>query len=717
MIDNFDHEVQEAAQEQTDGCQLTGSSEAQQITAENARAISENTLNDFAENLKEDVLALTDADDNEQMRADSFTQIVFDLLSEAGEFDDPLVCYHKATGMEVSGYAVDEEEGRLDLFLSIHTNISPPETVTRQRTDIGFRRLRSFLDWCWKGKYVDLEESSPVFDMASRIYQVRDDVTQVRLCIITDGRTTVEAIPQDTIGDLKFTMSIWDIVRLHRLSTSGRERGLISVDFNQRFGQSVPCLQAETRQQGYRAFLALFPGAMLRDIYSDFGARLLERNVRSFLQARGKVNRGIRDTIAKEPERFLAYNNGITLTGESVHLTSNGAALAISGIDGLQIVNGGQTTASLLATNRGRADLSEVYVAAKLIEIGSSDRDELVRKVSRYANTQNRITEADFSANDPFHVRLEELSRTTWAPAVGETQRQTKWFYERARGQYQDARASEQTPARRRLFYSENPPSQRFNKTELAKFENTWDQLPQIVSRGREKNFSDFMIRLGSRDQLVVDKNYFERLISKAILFRTADRIIHRQDFGGYWAQITTYTIALLSHATSQTINLDRIWREQTLTPSMQEVIVNVSHEVFRIITNPPNAQNITEWCKSEKCWDAIRAGITKEPIALIRNELLGADATKREAKRAMSEISASYVANLKRVVELNPEGWRILMKWGAETDALDPSQRQLALSISKAITFGRTISSADAEKAVLILDRADELGFKPIAH
>ncbi len=650
------------------------------------------------------------------MLADSFTQIVFDMLSEAGEFEDPLVCYHRATGMEVSGYAVDEDEGRLDLFVSIHTNITPPETVTRQRVEVGFRRLRSFLDWCLKGKYIDLEESSPVFDMASHIYQVKDDLMLVRLCVITDGRTTIEALPQDVIGNLSITMSLWDIVRLHRLSTSGRERGAISIDFQHRFGEPIPCLQAESRQQGYRAFLALLPGRVLRDIYADFGARLLERNVRSFLQARGKVNRGIRDTIAKEPTRFLAYNNGITLTGEVVHLTGEGASLRISRIDGLQIVNGGQTTASLLATNRGRADLSEVYIAAKLIEIGSGDRDELVRKVSRYANTQNRITEADLSANDPFHVRLEELSRTTWAPAVGGIQRQTKWFYERARGQYQDARASQLTPARRKAFSAEYPPQQRFSKTDLAKFENTWDQLPHIVSRGAQKNFSDYMIRLGGRDQLAIDRSYYERLIGKAILFRSAERIVQRQEFGGYRANIVTYTIALLSHATSQRINLEKIWREQSLSQDIQEAIAKQSYEVHYIITNPPSARNITEWCKSEKCWDAVRTGTSREAVGLIRDELLGADAAKRDNRRALSEYSKSYVENLEKVVALSSEGWRILVEWGAETNALDPSQRQLALNLSKAIRSGRNISSDDAERAVAILDRAAELGFQPIA-
>ncbi len=678
---------------------------------------TQNTLEEFAENLQQDVIAFAESEDQEQMLADSFTQTVFDMMSEIGECEDPLVCYHRATGIEISGYAVDDDEGRLDLFLSIYTNAVPPETVTRQRVDTGFKRLRSFYSWCCKGGYAELEESSPVFDMASHIYQVKDNLTQLRLFVMTDGKTTVETLPADIIDGISVTMSLWDIIRLHRLETSGKERGAISVDFQERFGEPLPCLRAPSRQEGYHAFLTLLPGTVLRDIYADFGPRLLERNVRSFLQARGKVNRGIRDTISKEPERFLAYNNGITLTGEAVHLIGEGTALAISRIDGLQIVNGGQTTASLLATDHGRANLSEVQVAAKLIEIETDDHDELVRKVSRYANTQNRITEADFSANDPFHVGLEELSRTTWAPAVGGTLRQTRWFYERARGQYQDARASQTTPARRRMFTEEHPTRQRFTKTDLAKFENVWDQLPHIVSRGAQKNFSDFMVRLGGRDQLVVDGAYFQRLVAKAILFRTAERIVQRQEFGGYRANIVAYTIAFLAHATSHMINLERIWREQAITPAMQEAIAVTSREVHRIITNPPNARNITEWCKNEKCWDSVRVGVLHEAVGLIRNELLGAEDAQKEAKRTVSELSASYVENLKRVVGLNSVGWRMLMEWGAETKSLDPSQRQLALRISKALTFGKSISAIDTEKAVAVLDRADELGFEPEVH
>ncbi len=672
------------------------------------------SIKEFSENIRQDVLALAESDEQDMMLPDSFTQTVFDMLSEAGEFDDPLVCYHRARGIEVSGYMVDEDEARVDLFLTIHTNSTPPETVNRQRVEIAFRRLRSFLNWCLSGRHVELEESSPVFDMAAHIHAYRGSLAKVRLCVITNGRTTIESVPQDqNLGDIAISSSIWDIVRLHRLSTSGQQRETISIDLREHLGEPVPCLQATSTQEGYRAFLMLIPGDVLRSIYADFGSRLLETNVRSFLQARGKVNSRIRDTITNEPERFLAYNNGITLTAEAVELCHNGGGSAVTRLDGLQIVNGGQTTASLLATDRGRADLSQVHVAAKLIEIAEGEvHDELVRNVSRYSNSQNRISEADFSSNDPFHVRIEELSRTTWAPAVGGSQRQTKWFYERARGQYQDAKASESTPARRRAFSTEHPTRQRFTKTDLAKFENTWDQRPHIVSRGAQKNFSDYMIRLGERDQTDVDRTHFERLVAKAILFRTAERIVQRQNFGGYRANIVTYTLALLSNATSQRIDLDRIWGTQDLTPNLQDVIAELSHDVHRIITNPPTARNITEWCKADRCWEIVRTSVSRAPVNRIERELLNTAATKREQKRSISSVSSDHVENLRRLVKVNPEGWKILGDWGTGTGSLDPSQRQLALRISRALQRGNSIKPTDAARAVEILDRATELGF-----
>lgn len=671
------------------------------------------TLEQFAENLRQDVLALAESEGEEQMLADSFTQIAFDLLAEDGEVEDPVVCYFRSTGVEVSGYQVDEDEGRLDLFVSICTQTVPPETVTKAQIDTAFKRLLTFYRWCIDGKYKEMEESSPAFDMAFHIHQVGPSLTKIRLWVITDGKTTVDRLSPEELESREVTKAVWDIVRLQRLATSGGGRGSITIDFMERFGTAIPCLRAESSARGYRAFLVLLSGDVLRNIYAEFGPRLLERNVRSFLQARGKVNRGIRDTILHEPERFLAYNNGITMTAKSVQHSGEG----ISRIDDLQIVNGGQTTASLLSTNKGRADLSEVFIAGKLIEIGEGAAyEELVRNVSRFANTQNKVSEADFSSNDPFHVKLEELSRTIWAPAVGGTQKQTRWFYERARGQYQDRRSSQRTPAQIRAWTVEHPPSQRFTKTDLAKFENSWEQLPHIVSRGAQKNFTDFMIRLRERGQFEVDADYFQRLIAKAILFRTTEKVVQRQEFGGYRANIVAYSIAYLARNTAQRLDFSQIWREQRLSDPLQVVMAEIATQVFPILTSPPGAQNVTEWCKKPECWEAVGDKLRPVDIEAIKKDLLDSSGAKRAAKRLAGEVPELHMANLKRIVEVNAAAWEMLATWGAETKSLTAAQKKVAFDIAKAIRRSSVIPPDQAEEAVSILDRAKELGYEVLA-
>ena len=276
--------------------------------------------------------------------------------------------------------------------------------------------------------------------------------------------------------------------------------------------------------------------------------------------------------------------------------------------------------------------------------------------------------------------------------------------------------SAETTPARRRLFSSENPSRQRFSKTDLAKFENTWDQRPHVVSRGAQKNFTDFMVRISELDRKSIDRTYFERLIAKGILFRTAERIVQRQDFGGYRANIVTHTLALISNETSQRIDLEQIWREQALSAALQEVIADVSHEVHRIIVNPPEGRNITEWCKTERCWVAVCEEASRTAINNISGELLGVNETRREQKRSISNITAPHVENLRKIVQLNSEAWSLLAAWGTETDSLTPAQRQLALRIGRAIRLGREIKAVDAAGAVEIIDHANQRGFQVTA-
>lgn len=672
-------------------------------------------LSAFANTLRQEVLLDADLEGEEALLPDAFTRIVLETLEEAGEIEAGQCCYHRDHGIEVSGYGVGEDDEVIDLFTTIYRGEDAPTTVGKQDIDTAFRRLEAFWTKASDSYHHALEDSSEVFDMALRIHEVRPRVAKVRLFLLTDGISRSEFRIGEEVDGVEISYHIWDIRRLHRLATSGQRREPIEIDFVSRFGKAIPCLHAPGNGADYAAYLAIFPGDVLNEIYAQYGPRLLELNVRSFLQARGKVNQGIRRTILEEPERFLAYNNGISCTVSEIELTElPGGGRGIRSMKGLQIVNGGQTTASLHhAVRRDKADVSHIHVQAKVTVVDKERLNELVPLVSRYANSQNRINEADFSANDPFHVRVEELSRTIWAPATGGTQRQTRWFYERARGQYADALGREGTSARQRKFKQEHPSNQKFTKTDLAKFENTWDQLPHVVSRGAQKNFAEFTLRLASRGKVVPDASYFQQLVAKTILFRRAERLVSAQDFGGYRANIVTYTLAYLAHHTAHRLDLDRIWREQDISDALGEAIVDVSHEVHRVLTNPPGGANITEWAKKEACWDRIRelaigvpVGLEAELISFERarktRPVSGIDAPDEEERKLIADVAA-----------VPAETWFELSHWAKQTGNLQGWQRAIAFSLGKRAGQGRDPSRKQAVQAMQILEEAGRLGFR----
>lgn len=465
----------------------------------------------------------------------------------------------------------------------------------------------------------------------------------------------------------------------------------------------------------YSAYMAIIPGNVLYQLYAEYGSRLLERNVRSFLQARGKVNQGIRQTLLKEPHRFLAYNNGISATAEAVELTDlPEGGKGIKWVRDLQIVNGGQTTASIYqAVRKDKADVSNIYVGAKLSVVVPERVNEIVPLISRYANNQNKVSEADFSANHPFHIKIEQLSRTIWAPAVDGTQRQTRWFYERAQGQYLDAKGREPTPAKKKAFEAVHPNSQKFTKTDLAKFENTWNQLPHIVSLGAQKNFRDFTIRLAKRGRFEVDETYFKRLVAKAILFRSAEQVVQAQQFGGYRANIVTYTLAYLSYKTAQCVDLDAIWKQQEISPALQEAIAAVSRQVHQIIVNPPEGRNVTEWCKKEDCWKTIQEFDIELPAAFLKELIPVGTAAPHQIDKGIDSPDLIDLQIIVRVKEVPAETWFQLAQWAKETGNLQVWQQSLAFKLGKLAINKKNPSRRQANEGFKILKEAKQRGFK----
>ena len=382
-------------------------------------------------------------------------------------------------------------------------------------------------------------------------------------------------------------------------------RDRIEIDFTKLIGRPIACLEMQPRPKEYETYLVILPGELIYQLYEEFGARLFEFNVRSFLQAKGKVNKGLRDTLRNEPERFLAYNNGITATADEIEAGLFMGEMTISRVRGLQIVNGAQTTASIhRAKKTDKIDIGSVALAMKLTLVEPAKLTEFVPLIARYSNTQNVIQVSDLSANNEFHIRIEQLSEKVWCP--GEEER---WFYERARGAYQVAAARQgTTPARRKQFDRECPKTNRFSKTDLAKFLMSWWQRPQTVSRGAQKNFAIFMSDLSERFQGLPDEVFYKEVVALAILSGAAQSAIRRAKLQSYGANVLTFMIAKLSSDFGPQLDLPGIWDAQAVSPELVRVFEDWVPRIHAAIITGAGRSNVTEWCKKDESWSYIKA-------------------------------------------------------------------------------------------------------------
>lgn len=673
----------------------------------------------FAASLAEEVhdRALGDSAGAE-FTENAFVEIVSEHLAEIGMLDNPVVCFHQgrfgAGGVRLNGYATPDDGERLDLLVALFEDGTDQRTVSSADISrIGGQAARA-LQAAARGDHEQMERASDAYAMMRRIAELLESgVREARVFVLTDGLSAARVLEAQTIGNVSVTFEIYDLRRLMRTMATGQTREIIEIDLAAMGLQPIPCVAMPASGGEFESYLAIFPGEALYRMYEEFGPRLLEFNVRAFLQATGKVNRGIRDTLRDEPHRFMAYNNGISVTVDEIATVTESHGLKITGFRGLQIVNGGQTTASIhRARKRERLDISHIHVAAKITRLPPDSVDEMVPKISRFANTQNVIQEADFSANEPYHIAIERLSKTIWAS--GE---RSRWFYERSRGQYQTAMNIEgTTPARLRAFRDRTPPSQKFSKTDLARALNSWGRLPHVVSGGTQKNFVAFMRSL--REQRGAswepDDVYFRDSVAQIILFTVAQRIVRQEAFPAYRANIVCYLLAYLSHQTGGRLRLDEIWRAQGVSAGLEALLRSWSHSVDRQIQQSAAGRNVTEWCKKEACWTGLRtldltAGSPLPPewdSAPVRSSGPGTEPVAPDTHTAAATC-----------MRLPAETWFALHLWGRRAGTLAEWQSGIAHTLSSYASGGWTKSPSPKQAAhgVRILEIAKEQGFDPL--
>ena len=647
----------------------------------------EQTVEEFFHDFRQETLA--DAEANSTYQLEAFMESVSTELIETGFIEGFEHCHYRAPrGMRVDGYWFNDEAA-LDIFVADFDCRRELETLTRTDVDAAFKRVVNFFEASLRGM-LEPDVTTPEYGLVRQIADRRAMLRQVNFYLTSERVLSdrFQAFPEGEVGGIRATYHIWDMARFQRQRSSRGHKEPLNIDFVELFGNGIACLPANLGSDSYQSYLIVMPAPILAALYERYSARLLEQNVRTFLQARAQVNKGIRATIINEPKMFFAYNNGITATAQEVETRMTDSGLQIVRMTDLQIVNGGQTTASLFHTQRrDKADLSDIFVQMKLSVIDSEQSETVVPRISEYANTQNRVNAADFFSNHPFHVRMAEFSRRIWAPAQQGAQRETKWFYERARGQYADAQ-SKLTPGEQKRFRAEYPKTQMFTKTDLAKFENVFDDHPRWVNLGSQKNFARYAHRIGKEWEKSSDgfnELYFRRAIARAILFRSTEKLVSAQPWynGGYRANIVAYTLSMLGEITKRkkaSVDYQRVWATQAVDDVLSQALATIAAAVNEDIIRPPQGiSNISEWCKKEGCWarlleqaDNIAGLLTEE----FWTGLTSSEDNRHEARtaRQIQKIDNGIEAQ-KQVFDVPSARWSRILKEGTSRRLLSPKE------------------------------------------
>lgn len=691
---------------------------------------------EFKKNFLEDIKA--DALASGEGSCASFVSSFARYLQEADYLLDFTSSYFEGTGkqnrkLRVDGYTYDEFDKTMYLIIADYDVTNDDRVLAKTGARQFQNRLVNFVENALNaGLHRNIEMSRPCSDLVDLLREKRKEIRKYQLLIFTTASisSTIKILESADIDGVPSECQIWDIERLFQLCGSESGRNIIEINFKEYSDKGIPCLEANgTDTDDFESYLCIIPGALLADIYDRYGSSLLEGNVRSFLSTKVAVNKKIRTTILQQPERFFAYNNGISATALDVQFECTEQGMFLVSAQDFQIINGGQTTASLSSARfnyKDKANLEMIFVQMKLTVIRHTLEDEaataLIQNISRSSNSQNKVSDADFFSTHPFHVQMERCSQRLGARGTDGLQFETKWFYERARGQYLQ-KQMRMTPGEKKKFLLQNPKSQLITKTDLAKVHNTWDGLPHIVSKGAQTNFKDFAQKISDaweRDEgLLFGDKYFQESVAMCLIFRYNELIIPHQPWyqQGYRANIVTYTVALLhkliqAQFPDKDLDLIGIWARQAVPAVIQNVLTELSERVYDKLTDPKrDVENVTQWCKRESCWKSVQCisyELPKEISGCLikHNEMRNFVREERVSRRI--EMDADIMT---RVVGISSEQWQRVMNFAA-SKRMAASEELSALRIACQLPI-KVPTPAQSKKLIGLLERLYEEGFK----
>lgn len=665
-------------------------------------------------------------------------------LEEIGELNDPIPMSVEMRGsrnrlLAFDAYAYDEADGALILIASDFTNErdSTP-TLTNSRIEDIYTHMLNFLDECVQGnisKYCD--DSDPALIIANEFRKkigkglLSTEILRFKFFILSNATLSkqVKNLSKPEFLGRPVELNVWTLERFYQTFASNSSE-IIEIDTTDFGCDGIQCLKADIGVDSeYDAYLGIVPGKFLADIYLKYGSKLLQGNVRAFLSVRGKVNKGIRDTIINHPENFFTFNNGIAVVARSVSFSAD--KTQIVHFKDLQIINGGQTTASLanaIIKKEARYGMDNLYVPMKLTVLNvENDLSEeqveqynsITKTISQCANSQNAVSEADFFSNHPFHVLMEKLSKKVMAPPVNGNPYQTIWFYERSRGKWEQEQMK-LTPAQKKKFCEMHPKNQVIKKEKLAKCYNTILMNPHQVCQSSAINFNRFagvIEKIYDENRDSINEDFFRKCVSSVILFDTLDGLISKASWypkGGNKAQIVPYTIAKLMNLIPKGKDIDwrYIWQKQTLYPELAEELLRLAYCTHNFLMDQANGGIVRTISRTQAVWKNFQdykytLGETFLSTLVSIEETKNAERAAKRAHKFDAAIDASV-----EIFNLGANYWMKVYNDLMKENVLSYGDCSFIKGIADYIAKQNLHSASQCKRLVKIVNKAEDKGY-----
>ncbi len=697
----------------------------------------ERALENYIEELKSDVASRVYSEGEGASFEDKFTEYSLEVLESIGKSEGARVLSYihpnnqggidwKINGFCLKDFVKDENKKEyyetLDLIITYYKN-EYDYNITKDDYTKSLNQIKRFINAALKRQidYID-KANAELYHLISVIEKQGREFDRINVYFLINGFSNHDKEKID-ISDDDIFVHTWDISRLFKINESNSVHEPIEIDF-QNFTENsngLQCLQVPSIDEMYDCYLAIVPGEILAKLYKEYSNELLESNVRAFLGQAGKFNKGIRETIRTKPQMFLPYNNGITATAESVETKIEDNHLVISKLYDFQIVNGGQTTASLYHTQKKfkDADLSKIFVQMKLTVIKDKDQKNIeVPNISRYANSQNKVSELDLSSNNPYFVQIENLSRKKYVVNPENKNQSLLWFFERANGQYRET-LNKQTPAQQRIFKLQNPTSLKFVKSDIAKYINIWELEPHYVSQGAQKNFIHYtkkITELVSKNRLP-GENFYRKLIANAILFKSTDKLFGRKNVDAIGdtnlkSFTVAYTVSYLHYLTDNRIDLWKIYDEQKVNDILLVQLKRLIVFVYDHLVTEASGTLISEYAKRQSSWDKLKQANYKEDLIQLLDQNYIISVEEKENRDNEKDLNVNNVEDTVFIIsEIQKLGLKFWdgFKFYIEKNNLNEFDWSQSLDIINRIRNKKNLTNRDLSYGKRVLDLIEE--------